>query len=364
MQSWLVSLAYATAEQLARTGRRARARRARSRRSWRGWRGRSCEPAERRGDPAAPGRLFLTIGAGLWAERPFMVGLIGLALLLLAMEGRLDPRWLLPIGWVWVNSHGSFPLGVVVLVVAALGQRLDGGSPARELACLRWIVPGMLLGAVGPLGPRVLLFPVELLQRQELLAQVIEWRAPTFDTTSQRVFIVQLVFAIVLVARRPSYRSALLVGVFSGAALLGRAQPHRRLARHAPGHGRSPDRRRFAVVDRPTACGPDRRRWRRSAVAVLLDGGPARSARPQPGSLPGRLAGVPGGDGHRHPRGPHGGRRLSSATSSTSCTGPSSERSTTIGSTCSPRTSPRPTWPWPRGAPRSGPSSTGSTSTS
>ena len=38
---------------------------------------------------------------------------------------------------------------------------------------------------------------------------------------SQRVFILQLVVAIALVARRPSYRSTLLVGVFGGAALLG-----------------------------------------------------------------------------------------------------------------------------------------------
>jgi hypothetical protein len=165
--------------------------------------------------------IFLTIGAGMWAERPFMVGLISLALVCLAMEDRLDRRWLLPIGWVWVNSHGSFPLGIVLVVVAAVGHRLDGTSPSRELTCLKWMVPGMLLGAIGPLGLKVLYFPVELLQRQDMLSQVIEWRAPTFETTSQRLFVVQLVLAVVLLVRRPSYRSALIVGAFSGAALLG-----------------------------------------------------------------------------------------------------------------------------------------------
>ena len=165
--------------------------------------------------------MFLTVGAQLWAERPFMIGLVCLALTALAMDGRLDPRWLVPIGWVWVNTHGSFPLGLVLLVIGAVGRRLDGGEPAIELRALRWAVLGTLVGAASPLGPRVLVFPLELLSRQDALANVIEWNAPSFDSTSQRVFILQLVVAIVAVARKPSYRSALILGVFTAAALLG-----------------------------------------------------------------------------------------------------------------------------------------------
>jgi hypothetical protein len=73
---------------------------------------------------------------------------------------------------------------------------------------------------IGPLGLKVLTFPLELLEQQDVLRGVVEWRAPTFDTTSQRLFIVQLALAIVLIARRPSYRSALLVAVFGGLALV------------------------------------------------------------------------------------------------------------------------------------------------
>jgi hypothetical protein len=120
-----------------------------------------------------------------------------------------------------VNVHGSFPLGIAYLLVAGIGCRLDGASPSRELRALRWAGAGMLLGAVGPLGSRVLLFPVELLRRQDVLQNVIEWRAPAFDSFSQRMFIAQLALAIVLLARRPSYRSALLIAVFGGVALLG-----------------------------------------------------------------------------------------------------------------------------------------------
>ena len=220
VQSWLVSVAYAVAEQLGGLdGVRVLVGALAAALVAIGWT--LLRPARGILPRLALAGLFVTVGAGMWAERPFMVGLLGLALLLLAMERRLDPRWLLPIGWVWVNSHGSFPLGIVLVVIAAVGRRLDQEDAPTELRCLRWLGPGMLLGAVGPLGPRALLFPLELLRRQDLLSQVVEWRAPTFDTTSQRMFILQLAVAIVLVARRPSYRAALITGLFSGAALLG-----------------------------------------------------------------------------------------------------------------------------------------------
>jgi hypothetical protein len=169
----------------------------------------------------AAASMFLVVGADLWAERPLMIGLVCFALLLLAMEGRLDPRWLVPVGWVWVNTHGSFPLGLVALALGALGAHLDGDERRIELRALKWAVPGMLLGAIGPLGIRVLTFPVELLRRQDLLANVIEWRAPTFQSAGQRVFVLQLVVVILLLCRRPTYRGGLLVGVFTAAALLG-----------------------------------------------------------------------------------------------------------------------------------------------
>lgn len=168
------------------------------------------------------GVLFVGVGAGLWAERPLMLGLLGLAAVVLAAEGALDPRWLVPVGWLWVNVHGSFPLGLAYLVVVLIGSRLDGGGWAgAERRSLGWSALGMVLGAVGPLGPRVLVFPVELLQRQDVLSNVIEWRAPTFDSFSQRAFLVQLAVAIVLLVRRPSYRAGLVVSVFAAAALLG-----------------------------------------------------------------------------------------------------------------------------------------------
>ena len=219
VQSWLVSVLYATAESLGGLGAvRIVVGFLAALLTGLGWR--LLAPADGVVPRLAAAALFVGVGASLWAERPLMVGLICLAIVLLALEQDLDPRWLLPMGWLWVNSHGSFPLGVVLVVLSAVGRRLEGGSAAVEWRALRWFLPGVLLGAVGPLGWRVLVFPLELLERQDVLRNVIEWRAPEFDTIGQRLFILQLMVTIVLLARRPSRRHALLVATFAGAALL------------------------------------------------------------------------------------------------------------------------------------------------
>lgn len=220
VQSWLASALYAAVERLAgATGLRVLMGVTAVVLASLAWR--LTRPAASLLPRLAIGVVFIAAGAQLWSERPLMLGLIAFACVILATDGALDPRWLVPIGWLWVNVHGSFPLGVVYVAVVALGTRLDGEHPTRELRTLGWLVLGVLLGGIGPLGPAVLVFPIELLQRQDVLRNVIEWRAPTFDSLSQRVFLLQLMLVILAVVRRPTYRGGLVVAVFSAAALLG-----------------------------------------------------------------------------------------------------------------------------------------------
>lgn len=165
--------------------------------------------------------VFLVIGAGVWAERPLMFGLVAFALTVGAGERLIDPRWLAPIGWLWVNTHGSFPLGIVYLGALLVGTRLDGTDAAQEGTSLRWLAAGVGLGVVGPLGLSALTFPVQLLAHQDVLRNVIEWQAPRFTSVSQRLFLIQLVGYVVLLVRRPTYRAAIPGAVFIAAALLG-----------------------------------------------------------------------------------------------------------------------------------------------
>jgi hypothetical protein len=163
--------------------------------------------------------LVMVIGAGLWSERPLVFGLLLLATSLLVVDRGL-PWWLLvPIGWVWTNTHGSFPLGVVLLGLLVAGSAADGRSIQHGLRCFAGLTGGVVLGAVGPLGIDALVFPAQLLSRQELLGEVTEWRAPVFRGPAERVFLVLLTLAAWALARRPTYRHGLVLAVFGLLAL-------------------------------------------------------------------------------------------------------------------------------------------------
>jgi hypothetical protein len=220
VQSWLASLLYALAEDLAgEVGLRLVIAAASGLLAWFVWR--LTEPAVGLVARVALAVPVLVIGADGWTERPLLFGLVFLAAAHLLANGHGRAWWALPVFVLWVNTHGSFPLGLVLLVLLAVGTRLDGEPWTRELEVLRWAVVGVLVGAVNPVGPRLLVFPLELLQRSEVLGFVKEWKSPDFAELAARIFVVLVAAAVVVLVRRPRYRAALPVVVFVAAALLG-----------------------------------------------------------------------------------------------------------------------------------------------
>jgi hypothetical protein len=90
--------------------------------------------AVRRG--ARPGLTALTLALSAWAaeprfvERPHLVTLLGLALLLLAVERAETARprmlwWMVPVGLVWANANSCYFLAPAVLLLYALGAWRD-----------------------------------------------------------------------------------------------------------------------------------------------------------------------------------------------------------------------------------------------
>lgn len=165
--------------------------------------------------------MVLAVGTWFWAPRPLLIGLVGMGCLLLAAEGRLWPPTMVVVMWVWANSHGSYPLGLVALAVFAWGRHLDGEDARTDLRVLLWAAGGCVAAVIGPLGLDLWTFPVRLLGRQEALQSIVEWQSPSFSEPWARFFLIQVVVAVVLVVRKPSYRVVLPLVVFTAAALLG-----------------------------------------------------------------------------------------------------------------------------------------------
>lgn len=169
---------------------------------------------------ALAGALAIGLGLVYWSPRPLAFGLLGLAATVLVVERRRPWWWLLPIVWVWVNSHGSFVLGLGWLVLVAGGERLDGRRRPDVLPWLGGFLAGLVVACLNPLGPRLLVFPLAVVSRREAFSHVAEWRSPSFSGAAGALTLVCLVGVVVVVARsRPPWRDLLPVVAFVGAAL-------------------------------------------------------------------------------------------------------------------------------------------------
>ena len=163
----------------------------------------------------------LVVGTSAWTERPLLFSLVIMAAVVLLAERDQAPPWLvLPLMWVWVNVHGSFPLGLVYLGARLVGRRIDGAPPGNlpRLAVLAGV--GTLLGALNPLGPRLLVFPFELLSRNDLLSRVSEWRSPNFSRAPNLALLGMLLLALLLCSRRRSFEDGLPALAFGAAACI------------------------------------------------------------------------------------------------------------------------------------------------
>ncbi len=175
-----------------------------------------------------PARTVLTAsvavgaGAAYWSPRPLLVGLICLALTVTIVERRASPWWLVPVVWVWVNSHGSFPLGLAWLGLAGLGAWIDGRRFPRDWA--RYVggfAVGLAVSIVNPLGPKLLAFALTVGDKQEVFRYIREWRSPDFQAGTGLFTLVFLLLAFVVLLRsRPPWRVIVPAVAFFGMGLI------------------------------------------------------------------------------------------------------------------------------------------------
>ena len=161
------------------------------------------------------------MGTGYWSPRPLLIALVLFAVVVVMVEAGTGPPWaLVPLMWVWLNVHGSWPLGLGYLIVRMIGRRIDGVEQGRLPRLTAFALIGSVVGAVNPIGVRLVAYPLGVITHHSAFAHIVEWQSPSFSNPVNLAFLVAALLAVILlVARRGSVEDALVVAVFSAAAL-------------------------------------------------------------------------------------------------------------------------------------------------
>jgi hypothetical protein len=145
----------------------------------------------------------------LWSERPLLMGILFFMILLWIVEvpdcwvGRRPLITLPALFWLWANVHGTFALGFAYLALHLIGQWVDGARPwcGRERKLLTGAAIAGAATFVNPYGPRLVFFPIHLLQRGDILRHVIEWASPNFHNIRGQAFLIWVAVFVVVAAR-------------------------------------------------------------------------------------------------------------------------------------------------------------------
>ena len=166
-----------------------------------------------RGGRVAAIVLLLSVGLGgvFVEDRGLDFSLVWFPLeLLLLGKARTNPRWLfaLPVLCVvWVNTHGSVLIGLLVLalelgwslVPARLVQRIGGTDQSRHTGPLALALLGSVVACcLTPYGPGLLSYDVSVSSNGQIAQYISEWNSPDFHSTM--VVLVYCVPLLVLVA--------------------------------------------------------------------------------------------------------------------------------------------------------------------
>jgi hypothetical protein len=159
--------------------------------------------------------LALGIAGFVTQDRGLSFSLIWLPLeLLLLTKARHNPRWLCwlpPLFLLWVNTHGSILLGLMVLgielvwslaperVAARIGG--TGRSPYPKWLFLTGVA-GVLASMITPYGPGLLLYDVRVATNTQIGQYISEWNSPDFHGIGTLITFCLPVVILVLAVRR------------------------------------------------------------------------------------------------------------------------------------------------------------------
>ena len=171
--------------------------------------------------------VLLPLASVSFSVRPQMLGYLFLILTLIILErfrqGRTGTLWLLPpLFLVWVNTHGTFFVGLFVLAVYWLSGMVDiqWGSlqskpwtAGERLRLALVFLLSLLALTVTPYGTKLAAYPLDMAFSQPInVANVEEWQSMPFNMLGGKLFLALIVvFILAQVAIRTNWRLEELV---------------------------------------------------------------------------------------------------------------------------------------------------------
>lgn len=181
--------------------------------------------------------LAALAAAPCFGVRPQMFSLVMVAAFVYVIEGlrdrRLSPRslFLLPaLTVLWVNLHGGYLLGVVVLLTYAAGDSLQRLSTRPDARLLSWAEVRLLaivaiaclaVAVVNPNGWAIWTYPFGTLGSAAMQQNIAEWRSPDFHAYAYWPFAILMSIGIIgwaTTTQRPQWADLFL---FLGTAAAG-----------------------------------------------------------------------------------------------------------------------------------------------
>jgi hypothetical protein len=177
--------------------------------------------------------LAATTSAVYWSARPQILSLLFTSIFVYALYDYLwrgaNRLWLLPpLMLLWVNLHGGFAIGFILLVVAFVGELIKGDwrLGIRDWKATRIGGCGLACAAaacINPYGAQMLFYPFRTVSIGVLQNFIQEWQSPNFHQPEAQVFIVMLLGVAASLGfsrRRLDLTDFLLFAVFTALALL------------------------------------------------------------------------------------------------------------------------------------------------
>lgn len=131
--------------------------------------------------------IMITTASLHWLARPHLIGWVWLLLVLWAVEraggrfGTVHRLSAVALGAAWANTHGSFPLGLLILLFYLAGELAERFLIGRSGARAGWYAQAFLLGLSGtflnPYGWNLHAHVARYLADSELLSRVAEFQS-------------------------------------------------------------------------------------------------------------------------------------------------------------------------------------------